>query len=114
MVNPEGLEKYVITSKKPIEDMIESTYKSFLNLRRDSATYKILLYIFWQGKIASPKKISKALNLTSSTVRDAVRQLHKIGLLDCPKWGIYEPNKDRCLAMILHAQRSLNEKFAKR
>jgi Mn-dependent DtxR family transcriptional regulator len=114
MVNLEGLEKSVIISRKSIEDMIESAYKNFLNLRRDSATYKILLYIFWQGKIASPKEISKALNLTSSTVRDAVRQLHKMGLLDYPKRGIYEPNRDRCLAMILHAQRSLNEKFAKR
>ena len=100
--------------ERTIEDMIESDYKDFLNLRLGSTPYKILLYVFCKGEALSPEKIGKALNLTPSTVRDAVRQLHKMGLLRCPKRGTYEPNRDRCLAMILHVHRLLKEKLPKR
>lgn len=103
--------KPIIEPQKSVEEIIESTYKEFLNLRIESTTYKILLFVFWQGKAFSPKKISKSLNLTPSTVRDAVRQLHKMGLLFCPKRGVYRANRDNCLAMVLHVYKILNEKL---
>ena len=114
MVTRENVLEPTAVPKGSIEEIIESAYKDFLSLRLDSATYKVLLYVFWQGKAASPKKISKDLNLTSSTVRDAVRQLHKIGLLYCSKRGVYEPNRDKCLAMTLHVHRILKEKLLRR
>lgn len=114
MVTQENIPRSTEEPKKSIEDTIESAYKNFLSLRLDSAAYKILLYIFWQAKAVSPKKLSKALNLTPSTVRDAVRQLHKIGLLYSPHRGVYEPDRDKCLAMILHTQRLLTEMLSKR
>ena len=100
--------------ERTIEDMIESDYKDFLNLRLGSTPYKILLYVFWHGKAVSPERIGEDLGLAPSTVRGAVRQLHEMGLLRCPKRGIYEPNRDRCLAMMLHVHRLLKEKLPKR
>ena len=114
MISKEDFLKAAEVPQKPIEDVIESAYKNFLSLRLNSTAYRILLHIFWQAKIASPKKLSKTLNLTPSTVRDVVRQLHKMGLLRCPKRGVYEPNRDRCLAIILHAHKLLQEKLPKR
>ena len=113
MLSQEVILKPIEVSQKPVEEIVESTYKEFLNLRIDSTTYKILLFVFWQGKPFSPKKISKSLNLTPSTVRDAVRQLHKMGLLFCPKRGVYRANRDSCLAMVLHIYKVLNERLPK-
>ena len=100
--------------RKTTEEAVESAYKFFLSLRLGSATYKILLYVFWQGEAVSPERIGKDLGLTPSTVRGAVRQLHKMGLLYSPKRGSYEPNRDKYLAMLLHIHKVLKQKLPKR
>jgi len=101
--------KSVMVQQESIDDLIEGTYNDFLSLRMDSTSYKVLLYLFWNGRIGSPKKISDALKMDLGAVKMAVRQLYKMGLINNPRRGLYGPNRDKCLALFLHIHRLLKE-----
>jgi DNA-binding MarR family transcriptional regulator len=98
-----------MVKQESIDKLIEETYNDFLSLRMDSTPYKVLLHLFWSGRISSPKKISDALKLDLSVVKMAVRQLYKMGLIRNPRRGLYGPNRDKCLALFLHIHRLLKE-----
>jgi len=97
--------KSIMVQRESIDDLIEGTYNDFLNLRMDSTPYKVLLYLFWSGRISSPKRLSESLKLDLGAVKMAVRQLYKMRLISNPRRGLYGPNKDKCLALFLHIHR---------
>lgn len=97
--------------QESIDTLIEETYNHFINLRIESTPYKVLLYLFWSGKISSPKKISDTIKLDLSAVKMAVRQLHQMGLISNPRRGLYGPNRDKCLTLFLHIHRLLKERL---
>ena len=111
MTNQLQVLKSIMVQQESIDDLIEGTYNDLLSLRMDSTPYKVLLYLFWSGRISSPKKISDALKLDLGAVKMAVRQLSKISLISNPRRGLYGPNRDKCLALFLHIHRLLKERL---
>ena len=103
--------KPFVIEEESIDGLIEETYNNFLSLRMDSTPYKVLLYLFWIGRISSPKRISRTLKLDLGAVKMAVRQLYKMGLISNPRRGIYGPNRDKCIALLLHTHRLLKEQL---